>query len=230
MRRARTDPARKLANLSLAATPSRWVRVLAAISTALGLPAAADGTVAMGQGITILLVSSLPLVAALGLLATGSGRRPLHVWGPLILLGLVVGTVVYAYGDGPDADRMAPAFAVGSALLGVALAWWVTARVRGTGGERLLVGVSIGLVGAAFQGTYLLPLAVFVAPVVAAIVTFRGDLRPPTQCRPHVARQHSQHLTGAPISAAGHATAPPGTSPVWCAAKASRSAHSAACT
>ena len=191
MRRARTDPARKLANLSLAATPSRWVRVLAAISTALGLfgivyaltgslwsSAAADGTVAMGQGLTILLMSSLPLVAALGLLATGSGRRPLHVWGPLILLGLVVGTVVYAYGDGPDADRMAPAFAVGSALLGVALAWWVTARVRGTGGERLLVGVSIGLVGAAFQGTYLLPLAVFVAPVVAAIVTFRGDLRP----------------------------------------------------
>lgn len=86
--------------------------------------------------------------------------------------------MVYAYGDGPDADRMTPAFAVGSALLGVALAWWVTARVRGTGGERLLVGVSIGLVGAAFQGTYLLPLAVFVAPVVAAIVTFRGDLRP----------------------------------------------------
>jgi len=176
---------------TFAASPPthRWVRLLSGVSSGLGLlgimyaltasawsPMAADGTIAMGQGITILLVAALPLVVALGFVASGRGHRRLHVWGPLILLCVVIGTVFYAYSDAPDSERIEPALAVGSAMLGIAIAWWVSARLRGSRRDRWVAGTSIALACVAFQGAYVLPLAVFVAPVLAAVLAIRGDL------------------------------------------------------
>jgi len=174
-----------------AGTPTRrLVRVLAGVSAGIGLcgilyavtastwsPIAVDETMAGPQGIMILLAGSLPLVAALGLLAAGRGQRALHVWGPLILLSLVIGTVIYAYTYAPDSERMTPALNGGSVALGLAIAWWVSARLGGTRGDRWVAGASIALACVAFHGADVLPLAVFVAPVLAAVLAVRGDLR-----------------------------------------------------
>ena len=173
----------------------RRVRRLAGVSAGIGLcgivyvvtastwsPIAPDATAAGAQGTEILLVGSLPLVAALGLLATARGQRRLDVWGPLSVLAVVVATGMYAYTFAPDAERMAPALFIGSVLLGLGIGWWVAARLGGRRGDRWVAGAAVTLACVAFQGAYVLPVAVFVAPALAAVLAIRGDLpRPRTR-------------------------------------------------
>lgn len=196
-------PERQIATTGAPTRP--LVRALAGSSAGIGLlgivyavtgagwsPAATDETLAWAQGITILLCAALPLVLALGFFASGRGHSPLNVWGPLGLLGAVIGTVIYAYSDSPDSRRMEPALTLGSAMLGIAAAWWVLERFRASRGDRLVAGAAIALGCVAFQGAYLLPLAVFVAPLIAALLAIRGDLR--------LHRTHTARPADAPVA------------------------------
>lgn len=174
-----------------AGAPTRpLVRVLAGASAGTGVfgivycltgaawsPAATDETLAWAQGIMILLVAALPLTIALGLFASIRGHSLLNVWGPLALLGAVIGTVLYAYSDAPLSARTEPALTIGSALAGIALAWWVLGRLHGSRTDRLVAAASVALGCLAFQGAYVLPLAVFVAPTLGAVLAIRGDVR-----------------------------------------------------
>jgi hypothetical protein len=177
--------------LSAGASTHRFVRPLAAVSAGIGIlgiayavtgaawSAAAHGdqTVAGSQAILALLVGALPLVVALGLLAARRDHRPQHVWGPLALVGVVIGTVFYAYTDAPSSTRIEPALTIGSALLGLAIAWWVTARLGGSRRDRWVAGASITLACMVVHGAALLPVAVFVMPFLAGILAVRGELR-----------------------------------------------------
>ena len=171
-------------------TAHRLVRPLAAVSAGVGIlgivyaltgagwsPIAADATIAGSQAILGLLVGTLPLVGALGLLAARRGHRPLHVWGPVALVVGAIGAMFYGYTDAPSSTRIDLAVPVGSVLLGLAIAWWVTARIGGTRRDRWVVGASLGLACVAVHVAALLPAAVFVAPLVAGVLAVRGDLR-----------------------------------------------------
>ena len=139
---------------------------------------AADGTVAMGQGITILLASALPLLTALGLLIAGrSSISPLHVWGPLTLVVIALGFIAVAYLHAPSWDAMAPWFQVASVAGGGALAWWIIPRVRLPRGAAMLIGMFSGLLYASFVGTMLAPMLAFAVPVAAFVIAMRRPRR-----------------------------------------------------
>jgi hypothetical protein len=172
------------------ATTHRLVRPLAGVTAGVGIlgivyavtgaawsPIAADGTVAVSQAILGLLIGALPLVVALGLLAAGRGQRQLHVWGPLALMVVVIGTMFYGYTDSPSSTRIDTAVPVGSALLGLAVAWWVTARLSGSRRYHWLAGASIALACFVMHAAALLPVAVFLMPFLAGVLAVRGDLR-----------------------------------------------------
>lgn len=152
--------------------------IVYAVTGAAWSPIATDGTMAVVQAILGLLVGSLPLVVSLGLLAVSRGHRPLHVWGPLALVAVVIGTMFYGYTDAPSSVRIDVAAPVGSALLGLAIAWWVTARLAASRRDHWVAGASIFLACFVIRAAALLPLAVFVLPVLAAVLAIRGDLRP----------------------------------------------------
>lgn len=144
---------------------------------------ATDGTVAMGQGITILLVSALPLLSALGVLAAiGPRVRRVHIWGPLTLVAIALALVAVAYLYAPFWDGMTPWFQAGSVLLGGAIAWWIVPRLRLPRATAVLTGVSAGALYAAFIGTMFAPMLAFAVPICAIIValqkTRRAERRP----------------------------------------------------
>lgn len=166
----------------------RLVRPLAGVSAGIGSlgivyavtgaawsPIATDGTVAVSQAILGLLIGAIPLTVALGLIAD-RGHRQLRVWGPVALAIAALATIVYGYTDSPLSTRIDAAAPVGSALLGLAIAWWVTARMGGSRHDRRVAGTAIILACFAIRAAALLPLAVFVMPLLAGILTFRGDL------------------------------------------------------
>jgi hypothetical protein len=176
--------------LAAEATTHRLVRPLAGVSAGIGIlaivyavtgaawsPVAQDGTVAVVQAILGLLLGALPLVVALGLLAVSRGHRPQHVWGPLALAIVVIGTMFYGYTDAPSSTRIDSAAPVGSALLGLAIAWWVTARIGGSRRDHWVAGASIILACFVIRAAALLPVAVFVMPFLAGVLAVRGDLR-----------------------------------------------------
>ncbi|MBN9151229.1 MAG: hypothetical protein J0H56_07395 [Micrococcales bacterium] len=136
---------------------------------------AVDTTTAMGQGITLSLVSSLPLLAGVGiLLAARSRRAPAHTWGPLLLLALSFLAVALGYIGAPTWDRMAPALAAASVLGGAAIAWWAATRLRGPVAARVVIAVAIGIGYAALQGMLIAPLLSFALPLVAAAFAIWG--------------------------------------------------------
>ncbi len=139
----------------------------------------ADTTAAMGQGITIALVSALPLLAAIGaLVAARARRRPAHTWGPLLLVALSVIAVAVAYLNAPAWDGMAPAFGVASALGGAAIAWWLVPRLRGPARTRTAIGVLVGIGYAAFLGMMVAPMLAFALPLLAAAFAIWVPRRP----------------------------------------------------
>jgi len=183
--------------LAVEATTHRLVRPLAGGSAGIGVlgivyavtgaawsPIAADGTVAVSQAILALLIGAMPLLVALGLLAVSRGDRRQHVWGPLALVVLVIGTMFYGYTDAPSSTRIDTAVPVGSFLLGLAIAWWVTARLSGSQRDHWLAGASIALACFVIHAAALLPVAVFLTPFLAGVLAVRGDLRP---CRARTA-------------------------------------------
>lgn len=138
----------------------------------------ADPTAVMGQGITIALVSALPLLAAIGVLIAAHARhRAARTWGPLLLAALSLMAVGIAYLNAPAWEGMAPGFALGSALGGAAVAWWMIPRVRGSVRARAAIGVLIGVGYAAFLGMLLAPLLAFVVPIAAVTFAIWGPRR-----------------------------------------------------
>lgn len=177
--------------LAAEVTTPRLVRPLAGVSAGIGIlgivyavtgsawsPIAADGTVAVSQAILGLLIGALPLVVVLGLLAAGRGHWQLHVWGPLALSIVVIATMFYGYTDAPSSTRIDTAVPVGSALLGLAIAWWVTARLSGSQRDHWMAATSIALGCIVLHAAALLPVAVFLTPFLAGVLAVRGDLRP----------------------------------------------------
>lgn len=144
--------------------------------------ATVDETEAMGQGITIALLSALPVLAAIGVIVTARARTgPAHTWGPLVLAALSLGTVAVAYQNAPAWDGMAAGFAVASVLGGAAIAWWLAARLRGPARTRVAVAVLIGLGYAAFVGIVVAPMLAFALPVFAVAFIVWASRNP----RPH---------------------------------------------
>lgn len=131
--------------------------------------AAIDGTQAMGQGITIGLVSAVPLLAALGLrLGTLLKRKPRHIWGPLLLAALACGAMAAAYTNAPSWDGMELGMLMASAFGGAALAWSLFPVLPGSRALRVLLGTLMGAVVTAFLGVMILPMLVFGIPLAAA--------------------------------------------------------------
>lgn len=157
-----------------------------AFTGALWAPAAVDSTMAMGQGITILFASGLPLLSSLGLLlaAAPSRIRSVHTWASLILVAIALGVVAVGYLYAPSWNAMAPWFQTGSVLMGGAISWWIISRLRLPRFAALLIGVSAGALYSSFVGTMLLPMLAFIVPIGAFIVALH---RPKgTQLRPLV--------------------------------------------
>jgi len=132
---------------------------------------AADGTIAMAQGITILLASAIPLLAAFALSAP-QRHGTAAIWGPTSLIVLEITAVAVAYQDAPVGQEMAPWLGVSAALGGGAIAWWTIPRLRGPLGLRIAVGLAFGGGYAALFGTTVVPLLAFAVPVVALILAF----------------------------------------------------------
>jgi len=168
------------------------VRLLAALSAGVGVvgvvyaltgagwsEGAADGTVAMGQGITILLASAIPLLAAFALSAP-QRHGTAAVWGPTSLLALEITAVAVAYQYAPVSQEMAPWLGLSAALGGGAIAWWTIPRLHGSFGLRMAVGLAFGAGYAALFGTTVIPLLAFAVPVVALVLAFiRARPTPP---------------------------------------------------
>jgi len=132
---------------------------------------AADGTIAMAQGITILLASAIPLLSAFALSAP-QRHGTAAVWGPTSLIVLEVTAVAVAYQDAPVGQEMAPWLGVSAALGGGAIAWWTIPRLLGPLGRRIAVGLAFGGGYAALFGTTVVPLLAFLVPVAALILAF----------------------------------------------------------
>lgn len=90
---------------------------------------------------------------------------------------VVIGTMFYGYTDAPSSTRIDTAAPVGSALLGLAIAWWVTARIGGSRRDRWVAGASFILACFVIRAAALLPVAVFLTPLLAGVLAVRGDLR-----------------------------------------------------
>lgn len=132
---------------------------------------ASDGTSAMVQGITLLLIAAIPLLAAFGAWMDRRGaHRSLHVWGPLALLAGATVLLAAAYTRAPNWDDMAPWLFAGSVVGGGALCWWVTPRMRLPRLGAIVIGIFVGLLYAGFLGMMLTPLLAFAVPALGILM------------------------------------------------------------
>lgn len=137
---------------------------------------ASDGTVAMGQGITLGLAAGVPFLAALGLRLRHSWRRsPVQLWGPLGLTVLALAAIAGAYLHAPAWEGMAGGFLLASVFGGMALAWILFPHLPGSTSLRVLLAALIGAVVAAFMGMLIAPLIVFMLPVAAVALALWRD-------------------------------------------------------
>ncbi|WP_438352199.1 hypothetical protein [Microbacterium sp. CJ88] len=179
----RLSAVRRIADPADARTTARLLALIALAASAIGLvyaftgahwsPGAADGTVAMGQGIAILLLSGIPLVSSLGLRETATaGIRPLR-WGPWALVALGLGCGALGYVESPSQTGMPLGFHVGAIVIGGAIAWSIIVRVPFSRTGAVLLGGFTGALYAAYAGVMLLPLLGFAVPIVAVVVAVR---------------------------------------------------------
>ncbi|MCI2957178.1 hypothetical protein MN032_05695 [Agromyces atrinae] len=183
-------PRTAIRSLALISVAAGVVGVVYAFSGSLWSPWATDGTIAMAQGIMLLLASAVPLLVAVGLLMAARGRvRALHVWGPIAAATVALAFLIVAYTQSPSWDGMAPGIALSSAFGGIAIAWWTVPRIRLSRPAAALIGVSSGLIYAAFLGMLVAPMLAFTVPVLAILVAVLGGRRPRVvrEIRVHVA-------------------------------------------
>jgi len=142
-------------------------------------PAAPDGTIAMAHGITVLLVSAIPLLAAIGatIEPRPTFRSAIHRWGPLALVALSLCSVAAAYVAAPDSAAMQPGLQAGAILAGAALAWAISAHARLPRAAAVIVGVASGALYASFIGVMVAPLLAFGVPAAALFLALRPSGR-----------------------------------------------------
>lgn len=168
--RARTRGRRAARPLAIVAALGGVLGVVHAFSGQLWSPGALDGTMAMAQGITILTLSAVPLLAALVVSAT---RPRSSTIGAASVAALGCGILAVAYAGAPDAAAMWPLMQLSAATIGAAIAWWLVPRVGLPRPAAVTVGVVAGLVYAAFLGVMIGPLLTFGVPVVATVLASR---------------------------------------------------------
>lgn len=181
-RRVRLSPASDPANRSRPSNVRGLVRWLSVVSAGFGVvgvvyaftgagwsAGATDTTIAMGQGITILLAAAIPLLAAIALIVPTRHGRP-AVWGPLGLVVLSLTALAIAYVYAPGGLEMALWMGVSAALGGAAVAWWCIPRLRGTLALRVTVGAAVGLGYAALFGMTVVPMLAFAVPIAAIVL------------------------------------------------------------
>lgn len=160
---------------ALSATGSA-LGVVYALTGADWSPGASDSTIAMAQGITISLVSTIPLLAAVALVALARRTRGIvSTIGPLAMFALALAAVVVGYLRAPSWNGMAPAFAVSAVLAGTGIAWLLAPRLPGAPAVRVAIAALIGLGYAGFVGGLIVPALAFVVPIAAA--TFALTMR-----------------------------------------------------
>lgn len=158
--------ARGLAVISLAGS---LLGIAYAVTGASWSPGAADGAEAMGHGITISVLSGIPLLAAFVVIASARRGNAPAAWGPLALLAASLCAIAAANVHAPSWNAMAPALAVSAALGGAAVAWWLAARLRGPLAARIVTAALLGLGYASFLGTILAPALAFFVPIAAFV-------------------------------------------------------------
>jgi len=171
---------------------TRWLSILSAIGSTIGVvyaftgslwptvpdATAIDSTLAMGRGVSLALLSALPVLAAWAVrLAARSALDARHTWGPLALIGLWFGAVAGGYADGADGS-LGGGFALGAVLFAGAIVWWSAPRLRGPRGLRLAFAALMGLAGGAFLGLILAPMLAFAVPIGAVVLASWRPRRP----------------------------------------------------
>lgn len=169
--RARTRGRRAARPVAVVATLGGAFGAVYAFSGQLWSPGALDGTVAMAQGITILALSAVPLLAALVVSATIPTRH--SVIGPAAFAALGCGILALAYARAPDAAAMWPLLQLSAATIGGAITWWIIPRAGLSRAAAVTVGVVAGLIYAAFLGVMTGPLLMFAVPIVATVLALR---------------------------------------------------------
>lgn len=140
-----------------------------------------DATTVMGQGITIALLSTLPLIAGVGAIAVARSRiLALHTWGPLALIALALGALAIAYLEAPVWEAMVTGFTFASILGGLAIFWWLAPRLPRNSKTRPKVAAAMGFVFAAFVGMIAAPMLAFFVPLLAVAFAIWGARRPRT--------------------------------------------------
>jgi hypothetical protein len=164
------SPARTLFDAS-PSRPLAWtsatlgvVGIAYALTGSAWSPAATDGTIAMAQGIAILLAAAVPLLGAIGLRA----RRGTQTWGPLACAIVALGAEAHGTVYAPIWHE--PSTFVAAAAGGAAVAWWIGARLPAATWVRVITAVVIGAAFAALVGPFILRPLAFVVPVIAVVV------------------------------------------------------------
>ncbi|KQR25348.1 hypothetical protein [Microbacterium sp. Leaf151] len=147
---------------------------------------ATDGTVAMRQGIALLLLSALPLLAAVGVRIAG---RPSRIsardrWAPLILVSLGLCAAGLAYIGAPDFRIMQPGSQVGAVLTGAGVAWAVIARAPLPRAAAVTIGLATGALYSSFLGMVMAPTFAFIVPFAALLVALTARTRRGVAQRP----------------------------------------------
>lgn len=198
----RPSPPRSPAPASIAPAPrraptardtmrvTRGLSVLSALGSTLGIAfaftgsrwettgGAVDATEAMGQGISLALLSAVPLIAALAVKLAGRGLiASRHTFGPAALIALWFAAVANGYADGADGS-LGGWFAVGAVLFGAAVTWWATPRVPGLWRARFVLAAVLGVAGAVFVGALVAPMLAFGVPIAAVVLAVRSRDRP----------------------------------------------------
>lgn len=152
------------------ARPLAWLSALLgavgvayAFTGSLWSPAATDGTLAMAQGMTIALAAAIPLLAAVGV----RSRPGAATWGPLTIAVAALGAEAYGYTFAPEWHD--PSAVAAATAGGLALGWWIAARMSAPMPARILTAVAIGA-AYAIPGLFLLRGLAFAVPVLAVVV------------------------------------------------------------
>lgn len=133
---------------------------------------ATDGTVAMAQGISIALMGGVPTLTAWGLWATRNRRRPARQWWvPLGFLALSLALYGVAYEDSPEWEAMAPGIVASSIAGGIGVSLWAASRLPAHGRVRWALAGCAGIVYSAFLGFLVPPMAAFLVPIAAFVLS-----------------------------------------------------------
>lgn len=176
--------------LALVATLGGSLGIVYALTGARWAPAAGDGTAAMAQGVTLLFLAALPLLAAFGVWsARRSAQRPRHVWEPLALVAVALLLLAAAYTHAPEWDAMAPWLFAGSAVTGGAISWWIAPRTRLPRPAAAILAVFPGLLYAAFLGILVGPVLAFAVPILGILLIVGARSSRLGSKAPHIAKE-----------------------------------------